>query len=172
MADHAENSPEDMLPLEDFAKAKQIEPAKCIQMIRDGFYDGRLIDGAWYVNALELDARKGRIRGPRVQAKPRPKPNTPSKANPRRSGRLPNLSLFFILMALLSVIISLILVLTYWPGSTAYPDHVNLAAYREPILWGLGGVLVACLFAALAQIISDLSRLVDASSRARDRRGR
>ena len=37
--------------------------------------------------------------------------------------------------------------------------------YRESILWGVGGVLVAALFAALARVVSDLNRLVSAVER-------
>ena len=142
-------------------------PGKCIEMVRDGFYDGRLINGAWYVNALELDARTDRGRNQQTRSTSSPKPNRRGKAHPQRPGGLPDMSIFFILMALLSLIASLILMLTYWPGSTAYPNHINLDAYREPILWGLGGVLVASLFAALAQILYDLSLLVGASINAR-----
>jgi hypothetical protein len=163
MIDQAQDSPQGMLPIEDFARAKNIDTAKCIEMVRNGFYDGRLIDGAWYVNALELDGQTGRGRGRQSRSKPSPKPSRRAKAQPRRSGRLPDMSLFFILMAVLSLIVGLILVLTYWPGRAAYPDHINLDAYREPVLWGLGGVLVASLFAALAQIIYYLDFLVDAT---------
>ena len=79
------------------------------------------------------------------------------------SERLPVMSLFFILMMLLSLVFSLILVLTSWPGSSAALGGVDLSLYREPILWSAGGVLVACLFAALARIIHDLNRLVVAT---------
>ncbi|MEA3640403.1 MAG: hypothetical protein VBE63_10705 [Lamprobacter sp.] len=168
MTDQALNSTQNMLPIEDFAKAKQIETAKCIQMVRDGFYDGRLINGAWYVSKLELDARQDQGRGRQSRSRSRPKPSRHAKAQPRRMGGLPDMSIFFILMALFSLILSLILVLTYWPGSTAYPDHIDLDAYREPILWGLGGVLAASLFAALARVIHDLSLLVGATVKRRD----
>lgn len=172
MADQAQNSPQGMLPIEDFAKAKQIETAKCIEMVRDGFYDGQLINGAWYVNALELDARPNRGRGHRTRSTSSPTPSRRGKARPERPGCLPDMSIFFILMALLSLVVSLILMLTYWPGSTAYPDHIDLDAYREPILWGLGGVVMASLFAALAQILYDLRLLLGATIKARGQSSR
>ncbi|NBC46502.1 MAG: hypothetical protein GVY22_00615, partial [Gammaproteobacteria bacterium] len=65
------------------------------------------------------------------------------------SERLLLMSLFFILMMLLSLVFSLILVLTSWPGSSASLGGVDLSLYRDP-------------FAALARIIHDLNRLVAA----------
>ncbi|WPL11536.1 hypothetical protein [Thiorhodovibrio litoralis] len=78
------------------------------------------------------------------------------------SYRLPNMAIFFILMALLTLILSLILVLTYWPGSSAYLGELDPRLYRESIIWGLGGVFVASLFAGFARLFHDLNRLAAA----------
>ena len=41
--------------LSDFAARKRLPEDKVVAMIRDGFYHGRLIKGAWHVDASELD---------------------------------------------------------------------------------------------------------------------
>jgi hypothetical protein len=48
--------PENMLPVEEFAKTKGIDPAKVVSMIRDGFYVGQLVDEKWYVSRGELSS--------------------------------------------------------------------------------------------------------------------
>ena len=40
--------------LSEFSRSKGITEGKVIQMIRDGFYQGRLVDGQWWVNSSEL----------------------------------------------------------------------------------------------------------------------
>ncbi len=144
-------------PIEDFAQAKGIALTRCIQMVRDGFYDGQLIQGAWYVNALELDTKAADHN--QQHARPRPKAMTAI------SRGLPDIVLFCILMTLLALLVTPILVPAYWPGSHGYPDNLNLAAYREPILWTIGGILIASIFATLARMLYDLSPLVAAAER-------
>lgn len=46
-------APEGMIPVEEFAKQKGINPSKAIDMIRDGFYVGRKVGDDWYVDASE-----------------------------------------------------------------------------------------------------------------------
>ncbi|NBC46493.1 MAG: hypothetical protein GVY22_00560 [Gammaproteobacteria bacterium] len=50
-------------------------------------------------------------------------------------------------------------------GSERSWVRVDPGLYRKPVVWGVGGVLVACLFVALARIIHDLNRLVAAAVR-------
>jgi hypothetical protein len=49
---------EEYIPVEEFAKFKGITPEKAIQMIRDGFYQGRVIDEKWYVSYSEIGNNK------------------------------------------------------------------------------------------------------------------
>ena len=67
---------------------------------------------------------------------------------------LPAMSIFFMLMMVLSLILSLILALSAWPGSSALLGGFDLGLYRESILWGAGGVLVAALFASPASSLT------------------
>nr|BAJ06919.1 hypothetical protein [uncultured bacterium] len=46
------------IPVEEFAELKGITPEKAIQMIRDGFYQGRIIDEKWYVSYSEISDNK------------------------------------------------------------------------------------------------------------------
>ncbi|EIC21160.1 protein kinase domain-containing protein [Thiorhodovibrio frisius] len=50
-----EEANENEIPLTDFAQIKGIPEAKVINMIRDGFYIGRLVNGSWFVSKDELD---------------------------------------------------------------------------------------------------------------------
>jgi hypothetical protein len=45
---------EGFLPLSEFATKKNIEESKVIPMIRDGFYNGRIVEDKWYVHESEL----------------------------------------------------------------------------------------------------------------------
>lgn len=52
--------PEGFLSVEEFAQIKGIKEEKVIQMIKDGFYQGRLIDGSWFVSDAEsLSSNQG-----------------------------------------------------------------------------------------------------------------
>ena len=42
------------IPIDDFARRKQIDRAKVVQMIKDGFYNGHLFDGEWHVHRSEI----------------------------------------------------------------------------------------------------------------------
>jgi len=42
-------APEGMIAAEEFAKSKGYSLDETIGMIRSGYYDGRLVDGQWYV---------------------------------------------------------------------------------------------------------------------------
>lgn len=44
----------DLMPVAEFAKRKGLSEEKVIRMIRDGFYSGRKVGDAWFVNASEL----------------------------------------------------------------------------------------------------------------------
>lgn len=46
------------VPVEEFAEYKGINPEKTIQMIRDGFYQGQIIDNHWYVAFSEIDNKE------------------------------------------------------------------------------------------------------------------
>jgi len=43
------------IPVEEFAHFKGLTPEKTIKMIRDGFYQGRIIDEKWYVSYSEIN---------------------------------------------------------------------------------------------------------------------
>jgi len=47
---------EGMVSIEEFSTIKGVTVDKIIEMIRDGFYEGRKVEGQWYVNAFELDS--------------------------------------------------------------------------------------------------------------------
>ena len=116
------------------------------------------------VSAPRLQQPHAQPAQPEVLSSARPsgQPNLQARQRSTPSYGLPSMSIFFILMMFLSLILSLILALTYWPGSAAYLGGVDPSLYRESILWGLGGVFVASLFAALARVFYDLNRLVEA----------
>ncbi len=42
------------VPVEEFARFKGMAPQKIIDMIRDGFYQGQIIDGDWYISHSEV----------------------------------------------------------------------------------------------------------------------
>ncbi len=44
---------EGMVTVEEFSEVKGIAVEKIIEMIREGFYEGRIVEGQWYVNAFE-----------------------------------------------------------------------------------------------------------------------
>jgi hypothetical protein len=46
-------APEEMIPVEEFAKLNGITPSKAIDMVRDGFYVGRKVGDDWYVDLSE-----------------------------------------------------------------------------------------------------------------------
>lgn len=45
----------DYITAKEFAASKGLDELKVIQMIRDGFYSGRLIDDAWHIESSELN---------------------------------------------------------------------------------------------------------------------
>ncbi|MBV1915728.1 MAG: hypothetical protein KUG72_10110 [Pseudomonadales bacterium] len=45
---------EGFLPIAQFSEHKTIDEKKVISMIRDGFYQGRIIEGKWYVHESEF----------------------------------------------------------------------------------------------------------------------
>jgi len=47
------NVPKGMVPVEEFGKSRGIKKEKTIQMIKDGFYAGRVIDDEWFVEPSE-----------------------------------------------------------------------------------------------------------------------
>ncbi len=49
------NSKKEYIPVEEFAKFKGLTPEKTIEMIREGFYQGQIIDEKWYVSYSEIN---------------------------------------------------------------------------------------------------------------------
>jgi len=47
-------TPEGMITVDDFAKRKGLDPKKVINMIKDGFYIGRVVGDQWFVDPAEL----------------------------------------------------------------------------------------------------------------------
>jgi uncharacterized membrane protein YhaH (DUF805 family) len=52
----------DYLPVEEFAEFKGLATRKAIYLIRQGLYQGRLIDGKWYVNNSEFHSKSSANR--------------------------------------------------------------------------------------------------------------
>ncbi|WP_220272538.1 SHOCT domain-containing protein [Alteromonas aestuariivivens] len=46
--------PDGFVPLEEFARVKNIDEPKLVSMVRDGFYQGRKIGENWYISASEF----------------------------------------------------------------------------------------------------------------------
>lgn len=46
------------IPVEEFARYKNLDPEKAISMIREGFYQGRIINNQWYVSVSEISPRE------------------------------------------------------------------------------------------------------------------
>lgn len=49
---------EGMVTVEEFSQSKDVAVDKIIEMIRNGFYEGRIVEDQWYVNVLELTGLK------------------------------------------------------------------------------------------------------------------
>jgi len=45
----------EFIPVEEFADFKEVASEKVIQMIKDGFYQGRVIEDQWYISYSEVD---------------------------------------------------------------------------------------------------------------------
>lgn len=43
-----------MIPLSEFAKIKNVDAEKAVEMIRDGFYEGRKVGDDWFIASSEL----------------------------------------------------------------------------------------------------------------------
>ncbi len=52
------HSKQEYIPVEEFAEFKGITSEKAIAMIRDGFYQGQIIDDKWYVAYSEVEKQK------------------------------------------------------------------------------------------------------------------
>lgn len=52
---------DEYFPVEEFAELKKIKKETLIEMIRDGSYQGRIIDNNWYVSSAELDTEESGI---------------------------------------------------------------------------------------------------------------
>jgi len=52
------------IPVQEFALSKSLESTKVIEMIRNGFFQGRLIDDNWYVSIEELqqELNNGKVK--------------------------------------------------------------------------------------------------------------
>lgn len=50
-----EDTKHEYIPVEEFAKYKNLNTEKAVSMIREGFYQGRIIDNKWYVSASEIN---------------------------------------------------------------------------------------------------------------------
>jgi len=51
---NAQNSSENMVTVESFARKKGLTPDQVVAMIKDGFYVGRVVNDQWYVDPSEL----------------------------------------------------------------------------------------------------------------------
>lgn len=56
-----QQAPEGMISVEEFAEKRRMDVEKVIKMIRDGFYNGRLVGEQWYVMAEEMAQANGSI---------------------------------------------------------------------------------------------------------------
>ena len=48
------NKQDGMMPLSEFVKIKNIDTDKAVEMIRDGFYEGRKVGNDWFIASSEL----------------------------------------------------------------------------------------------------------------------
>ena len=53
---------QEYIPVEEFAEYKGVESEKAIEMIRGGFYQGRIIDDEWYVACSEVEETQNSIQ--------------------------------------------------------------------------------------------------------------
>ena len=55
---------EGLLPVEEFAEKKNLDPEKVIEMVRSGFYEGRKIDDEWFIKEHEINENKNHKHNP------------------------------------------------------------------------------------------------------------
>ena len=101
-----------MIPVSEFAATKGITEDKAVEMIKEGFYSGRLIDGRWFVSPEEVGEHVGS--------------STSSQEGPA-------LSVIFYIFGALSVIGGVLLCLQLWPAYTGarYVEGLHYPAIQE-----------------------------------------
>jgi len=72
---------QEFIAASNFAEIKGIEEDKIIYMIRDGFYDGRLYEGQWYVSKAELPSNADQLIQSTLDANPSINASTSTSAN-------------------------------------------------------------------------------------------
>jgi len=54
---NASNSNQSLIPVSVFADAKEMDELKVVEMIRDGFYSGRIIDEVWHIDSMAMQSK-------------------------------------------------------------------------------------------------------------------
>jgi hypothetical protein len=138
-----------MIPVSEFGKLKGLSDKKVIDMIREGSYAGKIIDGDWYIQRQELQKEKE------------------SRATSSRTiglEKAPALSVAFFILSALSFLGGIVLAAQFWPGDPGYRHEWEAEAYTISIAWFMVGVIEAALFAAIGQGLSYLHRIVENTS--------
>ena len=138
-----------MIPIGEFAKRKGISPDQAIDMVRDGYFVGRKIEGSWYVERDQLDEETRR-----------------AVSGPTRGDAPPPLSIVFYLLAILSAVGALILAAEFWPVQTAYGRPLPVEAYTWSIIWITIGLVQAALLSAIAYGLTLLKEIANNTRRA------
>ena len=136
--------PEGIIPIGEFAKRKGISPDRAIDMVRDGYFVGRKIEGSWYVERDQLGEKTRR-----------------DVSGPTRGDAPPPLSIAFYLLAILSTVGALILAAEFWPVQPAYGRPLPVEAYTWSITWITIGLVQAALLSAIAYGLTLLKEIAN-----------
>ena len=142
-------APEGMISVEEFAKKNGITTIDAINMIRNGFYTGRLINGQWFAQ-----------EGESVQ--------TPNSSGSKDRDGFPPLTVLFYILAGLSLLGGLLFCVELWPGDAGYGHAWKTIAYVPSITWLTVGVVQFALFTAIGQGLTYLRQIVANTSSRND----
>tara|TARA_Y100000780_G_scaffold209319_1_gene206794 strand:+ start:93 stop:509 length:417 start_codon:yes stop_codon:yes gene_type:complete len=130
-------APEGMMPIEEFAKSQGLTADKVVEMIKNGYYSGKEINGKWF--AAEFERR----------------PTQKVEGGPKEIG----LVLMLNTLAGLSVLSGLILCYFLWPGDAGYGREWKEAAYMSSITWLMVGIAQGVIFASVGKGLSLLGEI-------------
>ncbi|MDO8846228.1 hypothetical protein [Methylicorpusculum sp.] len=150
------HSKEEYIPIEEFAEFKGITTEKAIAMIRDGFYQGRIMNDRWFVHYSEVEQTTQSIQ-----------PSTGGFFSKLANGDFGLAKTYWLYGVLVSFIITNILVkvitsisalVTFMIIFTAYQIPVNMGIWRAsdkyqgPNVWAMLakiGVVLSCIVVAI-----------------------
>lgn len=145
------NVPDGMISAESFAKLHGLLPENLIQMVKEGLYDGRIIDGKWYVVDDQPESIEKKNKIARMEGEDFIKPIRPDIA--------------FMLnwLSVLSLLAGVALGIAFLPRDSdlSYGQEWKMAAYAWSFVWITAGIVQAAIFAAIARIISLLETIAE-----------